>query len=102
MLRLSETCSNLVNELGIFGETIKITIDNKTEAIKNEVTAEANKLKDEDPQGNTGLTFNFDVTWTDKPIKFHLPTITLVNKNISLDLPTDKMVDKDFKFNIPE
>ncbi|MFZ4201025.1 hypothetical protein [Lysinibacillus sp. NPDC056220] len=98
---MSETCSNLVNELGIFGETIKNTIDNKTEAIKNEAIAEANKLNDENPQGNTGLTFNFDVTWTDKPIKFHLPTITIVDKQISLDLPTVKMVDKDIKFNLP-
>lgn len=59
-------------------------------------------MKEKDPHDNTGLTFNFDVTWTEKPIKFHLPTITIKDKHMSLDIPTVTMVDKDIIFHIPE
>ena len=99
---MPDTCSTLINEFSAFTETIKNTINNKTETIKSEAEAEANKLNEGNPQGGIGVTFNFDVTWTEKPIKFHFPTITMKDRHMTLDIPTVNMVDKEIIFHIPE
>ncbi|MGN4457460.1 hypothetical protein [Bacillus cereus group sp. MYBK57-1] len=99
---MADTCITQADELRKVTETLSDTINKKTEEIKNETNAEAEKINSEDPKGNTGLTFNIEVTWTDKPIKFHIPTVKFEDKHMAFDFPEVKMVDKDIIFHFPE
>ncbi|MFB2348479.1 hypothetical protein [Priestia megaterium] len=95
-------CKDLSNELSAFTDTIQETIKTKTDKITADINTKADELNHEDSNGNVGIGLNFDVTWSEIPVKFHLPSFSIQDKEVILDLPTFTTNQKDIIFNFPE
>ncbi|WP_328802010.1 hypothetical protein T3H97_06265 [Paenibacillus sp. LX16] len=96
-----QDCSLFSEEIKAFTNTISEAINNKTEPIKSETEAEADKISRENPM-ETGIFFKIEVTWNEKPVSFDVPSVTVRDTPISFDVPTMTMRDKDIIFHLPE
>ena len=55
-----------------------------------------------DNAAEAAIGFDFDVTWHDEEIIFHLPEVTMKDQNISLDLPQVTMNDQEWFIETPQ
>lgn len=94
-------CSSLEAEINSFTDTIPKTIKDRTDSVKISTEKKAEDIAKENPT-DTGVFFKIEVTWTEKPISFDLPSVTIKDTPISFDLPTMEMRNKDIIFHVPE